>query len=291
MGAAADAVATAAWAAPRRPEDPSMGTAAAGAEAMAAAATSPHDLLEPDAGPQQASRGTSSSVNSHHQPLLQQDSAAQKNGTTTSRPAPSVQQDSPPRKRYHVEDPIEFTPKRTPVKDPCHRKAKSKHNPAGEASAGTAVQFATPLSSSHDAQPRGVALHDRAASGQPKSLEAGLPNASPAFKGWLGQAAGRSGRAESLGEEDDPYMTMAKRADLWRCTTQPRVVTPAPVKQANRSEQRGRQVTTGAGAQTRGRTSEQGHRLQQRHPSPQLLRPDDQPFPVSPQPHAQQLWR
>ena len=227
---------------------------------MAAAATSPHDLLEPDAGPQQASRGTSSSFNSRHQPLLQLDSAAQKNGTIASRPAPSDQHDSPPRKRAHVEDPIEFTPKRTPISDPSHHKAKSKHNPAGEASAGTAVHLATPLSSSHNAQPRGVALQDRAASGQPKSLgEAGLPNTSPSIKGWLGQAAGRSGRAESLGEEDDPYMTMAKRADLWRCTTQPRVVTPAPVKQANRREQRGRQMTTGAGAQTRGRTSKQGH--------------------------------
>ena len=99
MGAAADAVATAAWAAPRRPEDRSTGTAAAGAEAMAAAATSPHDPLEPDAGPRQASKGAPSSRISRLQPSLQLDRAARWTWTDLSGPAPSDPQHSLSRER------------------------------------------------------------------------------------------------------------------------------------------------------------------------------------------------
>ena len=59
---------------------------------------------------------------------------------------------------------------------------------------------------------------------------------SPLNKGRLDQAAVWAGGAKYLKEEDGPWMTLTKRADLWRCLIQPRVVTPHTRKAALQDE-------------------------------------------------------
>ena len=139
----------------------------------------------------------------------------------------------------------------------------------------------------------GVAHLTPADRGQPESRgEDGLPTEGPVNKGRPDRAVGGAEGAESLREEDGLWMTLTTRAALWRCTTQPRVVAPAPAL-LHRDEGRGRSAS-GQACGRAGRISSdvrQRRQRQRHHPSPQPQDPDDQRFSVSPQPHARQLWQ
>ena len=138
----------------------------------------------------------------------------------------------------------------------------------------------------------GVAHLAPAADGQTTSLgEADLPNGGLVNMGRLDQAAVWAEGTKSLREEDDLWMTLARRADLLRRTIQRRVVTPTPAMRPPRRTQKGKRADTRADERTNKPTGDLGHRQRHQHPSPQLSDLDEQPFLVSPQPHAQQLWR
>ena len=103
--------------------------------------------------------------------------------------------------------------------------------------------------------------------GQPKSHgEAELPREGPLDKRRLGQAAVQAEGTESFREEDGLWLTLTERADLWRCTNQPLVVTPGPGSRPPKGKRSKGQMggrSSGAAGRQQGNQEQQQYQRQQ----------------------------